>query len=257
MNPYRHAEWVKFRNEVIKLHGGRCSRCDRSRSDGVILQVHHANGYVAGRKPWEYGHTECEALCKGCHAEEHGKIMPQSGWELIGSDDLGDVLENCELCGTDIRYVYAVLHPNWGSMAIGTDCCDRLTATTDASEHHKRHIKTVDMRKRFVASTRWNALPNGAVSIRQKGIQVVIHPIRERFIIQMDDAVGRTEHETVLDAKIAAFDLISSGEAAAYLARRQARELSKLREAMARRHGSRVVSKFRSKSAIEQLRRLG
>lgn len=257
MNPYRHADWVTFRNEVIKLHGGRCARCDRSREDGVILQVHHSNGYVAGRKPWEYGHTECEALCKGCHAEEHGKIMPQSGWELIGCDDLGDVIENCELCGTDIRYVHAITHRNWGSMGVGTDCCDRLTGTAVASEHHERHIKTIDMRKRFVGSKRWKPLANGDLRIRQKGIEIFIRSAGDQFVIQMDDAMGKAKYDTILDAKIRAFDSINSGDAAEYLARRRQRQLAKLREAMIRRHGPRLVSRFKTPQALDQLRRLG
>lgn len=257
MNLYRHAEWVKFRNEVIKLHGGRCARCHRSADDGAILQVHHRNGYAPGRKPWDYGHTECEAMCKGCHAEEHGKIMPQSGWDLIGSDDLGDVMENCELCGTDIRYVYAITHPNWGSMAVGTDCCDRLTGTTDASEHHEHHTKIIDMRKRFVGSKRWKPLPNGDLYIRQKGIEVSIRVCGEKFIVLMDNAMGKSEYDTILDAKIRVFDSINSGEAVAYLARRRRRELDRLREAIVRRRGSTSVARFNSSQARMPFRRSG
>lgn len=257
MNLYRHAEWVKFRNEVIKLHGGRCARCYRSRDEGAILQVHHRNGYAPGRRPWEYGHTECEALCKGCHAQEHGKIMPQCGWELIGSDDLGAVVENCELCGTDIRYVYAITHPNWGSMAVGTDCCDRLTGTTDASEHHERYTKVIDMRKRFVGSKRWKPLPNGDLCIRQKGIEVSIRACGEKFIVLMNDAMGKAEYDTILDAKIRVFDSINSGEAAAYLARRTRREVDRLRSAIVPRRGARFIARLTPPRAQKQLRRLG
>jgi hypothetical protein len=256
MNPYRHVEWVKFRNDVIKLHGGRCARCSRSREDGAVLQVHH-KGYAPGRMPWEYGHTECEALCKGCHAEEHGKIMPQSGWVWLATDDLGDILYNCELCGQDIRYVYAITHPNWGSMAVGTDCCDRLTGTTEASEYHDRYTKTIDMRKRFVGSKRWNTLSNGDLHIRQKGIEVSIRASGEKFVILMDDALGKVEYDTILDAKIRTFDSIHSGEAAKFLARRREREAQRLREAMTRRRGAKVANRFVTQRAIEQLRRLG
>lgn len=220
MNPYRHADWLKFRREVIKLHGGHCARCRRSPEDGAVLQVHH-KAYVTGRLPWEYGHTECEALCKGCHAEEHGIVMPRSGWVWLATDDLGDLAENCELCGQDIRYVYAIEHPKWGSMAVGTDCCDRLTETTDASEYHDRYVKRIDMRKRFVGSKRWRTLSNGDQQIRQKGIDVVIRPAGQRCLIHLNSIEGKTEYETVLDAKIKVFDFITSGEAQAYLARRR------------------------------------
>src|ERR1700709_1007284 len=100
MNLYGHIEWLKFRAEIIKLDDGKCVRCGRARTEGVVLQVHHKS-YAPGRRPWEYPHAECETLCKGCHAEEHGKIMPQSDWELVASDDLGGLNGNCELCETE------------------------------------------------------------------------------------------------------------------------------------------------------------
>jgi len=250
---YRHADWLNFRAEVIKLHGEQCARCSRSRGDGIVLQVHHKN-YAFGRKPWEYGHTECEALCKGCHAEEHGKVMPQSGWEWIGTDDLDDLMGNCELCGTDIRYVYAITHPKWGSMAVGTDCCDRLTGTTEASEYHDRYMKTVDMRKRFVGSKRWKPLPNGDIHIRQKGIEVSIRATGEKFVILMDNAVGKAEYDSVFDAKIKVFDSINSGEAAQYLARRRQRQMNQLRKAMTRRSGGRLVSRYAAARPLSSIR---
>lgn len=257
MNPYRHIEWVNFRNEVIKLHGGMCARCGRSRQDGVILQVHHANGYVSGRKPWEYGHTECEALCKGCHAQEHGKVMPQSGWDLIGCDDLGDVGGNCELCGTDIRYIYAISHESWGSMAVGTDCCDRLTGSAEASEHHARHLKTVDMRKRFVNSKRWQYLESGAIKITRKGITVLIHSDGDKFIIQLNDVIGREKHDSLLDAKIKAFEVIESGEASEFLNRRREKQRAKLREELLSLRGRRQMERLRPRPIHKALRRLG
>lgn len=257
MNPYRHAEWVKFRSEVIKLHNGMCARCGRSSEDGAILQAHHANGYVKGRNPWEYDHSECEALCKGCHAEEHGKIMPQSGWEVVGCDDLGDVMENCELCGTDIRYIYAITHANWGSMAVGTNCCDRLCVSKAASEHHQRYMRIVDMRKRFISSKRWEMLSSGAERICQKGIEILIHPIGDFFVIQMDDTMGRNQYDTIIEAKIKVFDSINSGDAVDYLARRRHRQLADLRETMIRRPDQKLVTRFKSPQALDQVRRLG
>ncbi len=246
MKLYRHAEWKQFRNEVIKLHGGQCARCLRSRADGVVLQVHH-KGYLLGRLPWEYGHAECEALCQGCHAQEHGKIMPQSGWQCIGTDDLGDIADNCELCGQDIRYVYAITHSQWGSMAVGTDCCDRLTGTAQASEHHNKYIRKIDTRKRFVGSKRWKIFENGDIQISQKGIRVQIVAIEQKFIIVMNTVKGKELFDTVLDAKMRVFDLIDTGEAERFLSRRRERELEKLRRELGLHSNSRRVSPFRAR----------
>lgn len=223
MNLYSHPEWVRFREEVIKLDGGRCVRCYLSRDDGVVLQVHH-KGYAPGRKPWEYGHTECETLCKGCHAAEHGFIPPKSGWVLIGSDDLGDLCGNCEYCGTQLRYTYAVIHPAWGAMAVGTDCCDNLTGTTLASEHHEKYIKMLERRKRFVSSKRWKRSARGGCWIVQENLRVFIVPRGDKYRITMDNVEGKVDYFSLVDAKMKVFDFIETGEARAFFAKRGARE---------------------------------
>lgn len=222
MNLYTRADWVAFREAVIKLDGGRCLRCFRSRADGVVLQVHHKH-YVAGRKPWEYTYDECETLCRGCHGAEHGRVMPRRGWECIGYDDLGDLIGECELCGTDLRYLYLVQHPNWPAMEVGTDCCDNLTGSADASEHLDAYKKRADRVKRFVSSPRWKAKASGALVIKQAGIAVTIIKAADAFKIVMDGATGKTEYATLLDAKMRVFETIDTGEATKFLAARKAK----------------------------------
>src|SRR6202171_5874995 len=161
MNHYHRTEWRDFRNEVIRLHDGVCHRCGRGPADGVVLQVHH-NTYVAGRLPWQYRHDQCEVLCKGCHAQEHGIIMPRSGWDHFGDyDDLGGLDGTCELCGTSIRYVFPVHHAKWGTLEVGEICCDHLTSTTFATEHMDARRKLIERRKRFVSSSRWHTDKSG------------------------------------------------------------------------------------------------
>lgn len=227
MNLYNHADWSRFRAEVIRLDGERCVRCSRGHDDAV-LQVHHKR-YIAGRRPWEYAHSECETLCKGCHAEEHGIIMPSGGWLLLATDDLGDLNGNCELCGTALRYSYAIVHPGWGAMAVGTDCCDRLTGTTDASEYHDMMLKDRGKLKRFVSSPSWTTLSSGEQCIVRAGIPVRIAENGGKFFIGLGPAQGKAPHDSLIDAKIKALELIDSGEAAAYLERRRQKQLASLR----------------------------
>lgn len=224
-NLYRHKDWVDYRLKVIKLHNGRCDRCQRSAThDGVILQVHHKL-YINGRKPWEYPLNDCEALCKGCHAQEHGVIMPQSGWELVASDDLGEVCGSCELCDTNLRYVFAIQHLNWGAMAVGTDCCDKLTMTTEASEYHNEYLKYVKRLKTFVESNKWKLNRHGFLSIRRAKIPAYIIPTNDKFRIGIDEFDGKALYETELDARIKIFEFIESGEAQKYLDMRALKEL--------------------------------
>lgn len=223
--PYRHQEWVKFRADVIKLYDGRCLKCQRSPyADGIVLQVHHKE-YFPGRKPWEYERSECVALCKGCHAAEHGIIMPHTDWVLIGSDDLEDLIGTCDYCRTALRYVYAIEHPKWGSMGVGTDCCDSLTMTTEASEHHDAYVKRVEMRDRFIESPRWRGDHSGMLSIQRKGIVGFIAPMGQKFRIGIALTVGKIDYDSLFDAKIGLFDLIESGKAAEFLARRRQKQL--------------------------------
>nr|VFK49489.1 MAG: hypothetical protein BECKTC1821D_GA0114238_10796 [Candidatus Kentron sp. TC] len=135
-NKYRSNRWIEFREELIELDGGACVRCGRRRDDGAVLQVHHKE-YLKGKAPWEYPFGFFETLCRRCHAEEHGKIRPESGWEYVGEDDLGGLYGNCERCATEIRYVFFVQHPKWEPMAVGTICCDDLTGTKLASDKRK------------------------------------------------------------------------------------------------------------------------
>lgn len=222
-NLYSHAEWLQFREDGIKLDGGRCVRCLRSRADGVVLQLHH-KAYKSGRLPWQYGHDECETLCKGCHAEEHGHIMPRSDWELIATDDLGDLCGNCEYCDTELRYTFLIHHPNWGFMSVGTKCCDRFTDTAEASEHHAEFVRRNARRKKFVSSSRWSELQSGATIIERAGITVKILPTEHGFRVSLDEANGKQEYPTLLDARMKAFDLIESGEATTYLLQRRQKE---------------------------------
>lgn len=222
MNFYTRDDWVRFREDVIKLAGGKCVRCGRSRADGVVLQVHHKR-YVYGRKPWEYDFDECETLCRGCHGAEHGKVMPRGGWEFVGCHDLGDLNGHCELCGQALRYLYFIQHPAWPAMEVGTDCCDHLTETTEASEHLDAHKKQADRAKRFVSSPRWESTRSGGLAIKQAEIVVAIVKSGEAFKLVIDGTKGKSEYRTILDAKMKAFELIESGEAAKFAAAQKAK----------------------------------
>lgn len=216
MDAYRHVDWKRFRQQVIKLDDGRCVRCLRGLGDGVVLQVHHKH-YVEGRLPWQYEHSDCETLCKGCHAKEHGIIQPTSGWRLLGCDDLGDLIGECEDCGTELRYVYLITHPKWHAMEVGTDCCDRLTGTDEASVAHIEYLRVNDMRKRFVQSKRWSHLIADQWTITQKGIRVCISEMDGVFKIAMNDRNGKAIFNSLFDAKVHVFDAIHSGKADEYL----------------------------------------
>jgi len=217
---YRVEQWHSFRDGIVALDGHACRRCGKSREQGAILQVHHLE-YQAGQAPWDYPPSAVETLCKGCHAAEHGIIRPPIGWEFLGRDDAGDLCEHCEYCGTEIRYIFYIWHPNWEPMAVGEICCDNLTGTQLASNFVESQRRFQSRLARFLASSRWRT-DYGVVSIRQQKIRVDIHQVGpSAFRIHMNYLPGRQVFSTLEDAKIAAFRVIEDGRASEYLKKHQ------------------------------------
>lgn len=124
---YVNKEWLAFSEKVKRRDDYKCLQCGRSAPE-ITLQIHHEI-YVAGKAPWEYALSDCRALCKGCHAKEHGLIEPNRGWTLLAIDDLGGPDGICERkgCGAEIRYAHSTYHPKWGYMVVGSTCIEYLT----------------------------------------------------------------------------------------------------------------------------------
>lgn len=213
MNLYRSKEWRRFRAELIRLEEGRCARCLNADQQGALLHAHH-KFYVPGRKPWEYEYQDCETLCQSCHAQEHGIIAPKENWELIGYDDLGAPENHCDYCGTQIRHVFMIQHEKWMPLEVGEICCDNLTITTIASDYMHEKRCFIERQKRF--ASRWTTDGHGTY-IRSGSILVRIVPMGESFKLRMNGKLGKQTFKSPLEAKIRAFEVLDSGEAARYL----------------------------------------
>lgn len=210
MRFYRDPRWISYREAIIEADGGFCQNCSRSRTDGAILQVHH-KVYRVGLPPWDYPPADCVTLCKRCHAVEHSKIFPISGWELIGHEDLGDLIGACELCGTELRYEFHIEHPKWFPMIVGTNCCDYLTESEVASGIRR----DLDRQKRFIDSKRWKSIPEG-FSIRQMQMDFQLHHDRNGYLIRFMGKSGKKRFETLESAKEGLFSFIEKGGAAEF-----------------------------------------
>ena len=224
IKPYRSKEWKEYRDHVIRMDGGLCRRCGRGIGDGVTLHVHH-RGYVKGRKPWEYPYDFCETLCGGCHAEEHGIVPPQCGWDYVGWDDLGDLTGVCERCTTPIRYVFMVSHANWSPMEVGQHCCDRLTSSTVVSEFIEERLRErrswSGRLKRFVSSPRWRVAPDGSHQIVQDRLSVRVLPHGKSWALVIDGVRGKGAYPSVIEAKEHTFTIFESGKVQEFIERRR------------------------------------
>jgi 5-methylcytosine-specific restriction endonuclease McrA len=213
MTQYGTNIWKEYRNSVIELEGNKCSVCGRGGNE-VVLQVHHKK-YINGLKPWEYATKDCITLCRGCHAAEHGIIQPKIGWEYQGDEDLGDLIGICENCGSSLRYVFYVYHKKWGTMEVGTHCCDSLTDTQIASNLVESQRRYDERKDRFIKSKRW-IIENNEHKIKQNNFEIEINQVGLEFFIKIQELKSNKPYKTIESAKTKAFDVIESGELMEY-----------------------------------------
>lgn len=215
-------KWEAFRSEVIKLDGYKCVKCGRTEAEGVTLQVHHLK-YRYGVKLWEYSHDECETLCKGCHAELHGKILPKSDWQLEFDEDLEDIEGKCDLCGTSLRYVFHISHSKWPEMIkVGTHCCDNLTGTDLASVFMESKIKYDAKLNRFINSPRWAVDDSGNRHfLKRRGRAIVVQKNPNcTYKVRIDKCNGVKEYLSLEEAKRKTFEVLENGKYDEYLAKK-------------------------------------
>lgn len=150
---YRTNQWSELRKKIFARDSYKCTHCGRQLKD-KDLQVHHLT-YLDGKEAWDYPKELLTTYCKRCHAEEHGKIMPSSGWEYFGFDDLGDLIGECEKCHASIRYEHYIFHPKWGELTVGAQCADTLTNTDEASRIERERKSYARRMKNFIKSKKW------------------------------------------------------------------------------------------------------
>lgn len=158
---YQRKSWKLKRDNILRRDNYTCCRCGRKQADGAILNVHHLV-YFKKTKIYDYPDGVLETLCTTCHLEEHGKIMPQSGWIYEDWDDTEEYgAEQCDLCGQDLRYVYILYHPNWGFIRVGCECADKLTNNDNVKLRNIEIEKRAKRIKTFVDSPKWKHHKNG------------------------------------------------------------------------------------------------
>lgn len=210
---YNKKLWKDFSKSVIELDGYKCQYCGKTSSE-TTLQVHHKR-YKSGLKPWEYPLSDCETVCKGCHASIHGKITPKFGWEFLGYEDLGDLTGTCEYCGNSIRYSYSIFHENWGTMEVGTMCCDNLTDSKIASNLKESQTKFAARKARFIHSIRWKE-EEGGHSIKHGNFEIRVFEEEGNYYLEICGYCSKTIYPRVAEAKSKAFEVIESGELVEY-----------------------------------------
>ncbi|TCK85081.1 HNH endonuclease [Albibacterium bauzanense] len=206
---YQGEAWKSFRKDIIESDRFVCLQCRRN-SFEVVLQVHHKH-YIKGRKLWEYASEDCITLCRGCHAMEHGIIMPNFGWDYICDEDLGDLIGICDRCGNNMRYAFHIYHEKWGSIQVGRQCCDNLTDSFEASNHLESARRFESRKQNFIKSLKWKEEDN-IYKISKNLFEILISKDEECFNLSIYGKKSSKKYKTLSDAKASAFEVLENGK---------------------------------------------
>lgn len=208
---YRQAKWYKRRDEILKRDNYTCLHCGRNKEDGVELQVHHLT-YIKGHKPWEYPDYTLLTLCKGCHSRTHGLKPPTEGWIYDSCEDTEEFgEEQCEYCGTDLRYVHVLYHPDWGFYRVGCHCADELLNNDLTASKKEKECKEIAKKwDTFINSPKWKQRKNGHFH-KTNDIEFCIWNNKSYFTLKINkygDCYFGGKYDSLERAKSAAFEYL-------------------------------------------------
>jgi hypothetical protein len=215
---YKTPEWKDLRLSAIEHTGGKCEKCDRSESEGAILQVHHKK-YIRGRKPWEYSFEELTVFCRRCHAEEHKILMETCNWEYCGENSRDERDGVCDFCGNDIKIEHFLSHQHWGELIVGTGCSDFLTETREATDAKNK----LNRMHSFCQSRHWHMQEDGVSVLKRRGITVRLNLENEDSIrASVNGHEGKSIYKSIDEAKKHLFEVHDSGKLSEFLKKRSA-----------------------------------
>jgi hypothetical protein len=108
----------------------------------------------------------------------------------------------------------------WGFMAVGTDCCDKLTEGEEASEILTRLNNRNVRLKRFISSKQWTLYDGGLRINYKKWDPIYIYQSGRKYRMDIQEVLGRIEYDDEMAAKVRAFDFFDTGEAFSFFAKR-------------------------------------
>ncbi|MCJ2074495.1 hypothetical protein MKK68_02320 [Methylobacterium sp. E-016] len=140
--------------------------------------------------------------------------VPKRGWTCESIDDLGDVLQTCEMCeAQDIRYVHAMSHPRYpGILECGCVCSGHMEEDVPAARAREAAVRNRAARWRnWPKLKRWYRSRSGNLTIEKDGCRVTVYVERGAYKISagpigVGPRFGRRVFETERAAVLASFD---------------------------------------------------
>jgi 5-methylcytosine-specific restriction endonuclease McrA len=79
----RGRRWRRFREDILRRDGYRCTKCGRAGR----LEVHHVTPLEHGGAPFDT--ANCTTVCHDCHRLEHGHAVTRPGaWDSFAAGPL-------------------------------------------------------------------------------------------------------------------------------------------------------------------------
>jgi len=146
--------------------------------------------------------------------------VPKVGWVCVGIDDLGEVSETCEMCGTALRYVHTMKHNDYPrTLACGCICSGHMQEDIEDAHQRERKVKNrATSRQRFITHRGWyywGTLAEKEVLDRYRGWKVTVYEKQDGTFAGMLERLkdgrqvnSKRKYATATKAKSGAFDAI-------------------------------------------------
>jgi len=144
--------------------------------------------------------------------------VPHLGWQCVDIEDLGELLQECEMCETQsIRYVHYMEHPSYPKvLKVGCVCAGNMEGNRAAADGREAEMRSRAGKRTRWLSRRWRVSEKGNHWIRADGYRVTVYKRGAGWAATVSDVNdsfvehSRTHYATRDLAKLAAFDFIRS-----------------------------------------------
>lgn len=141
------------------------------------------------------------------------KGVPQRGWSLVESTDLGEPIATCEMCDNErVRFIHVMRHPDHkGDLGVGCVCAEKMTDDYVGPRLREAKMRNRASRRLRWLTRTWRVSSKGNDYLNVDGINVTVYPIRQgsrhgRWGYKINDKFSSRSFLSEDDAKLAAFD---------------------------------------------------
>jgi hypothetical protein len=140
--------------------------------------------------------------------------LPRKGWTLLDVYE-DENLTNCDWCGTSIRYVHVLSHPEVSETTkSGCICSTDLTEDYVNPAKREARLRKISLsRKSWMTSPRWKRSVKGNIYRKHKGLLIVIfkNPHGSGYKISIGTVgqiFGHKIYPDIVSAKEGAFKVV-------------------------------------------------